>query len=162
MTDLMVVSLSKDAPAAHWGNADVTFQNNEAVIHLQGGDELRQIQQAARKLRNLGIARLSLEGDLWDLNSQWSLAHGFATAKSVPDITWTGDEATQLELTNRLESASFARHLINETPENLAPVKLAILAAHWLSEIGGEKVSYRIVEGAQLLEEKWVANHCDL
>ncbi|MEC4724428.1 aminopeptidase PepB [Shewanella sp. D64] len=159
MTDLMVVSLTKDAPAAHWGSADVTFQNNKAVIHLQGGDELRQIQLAARKLRNLGLARLSLEGELWDLHSQWSLAQGFATAKFVPEIIWTGDEATQLELTHRLSSASFARDLINETPENLAPVKLAILAAHWLSEIGGEKVTYRIIEGAQLLEEKWVGIH---
>jgi len=159
MTELMKVSLSKEAPAAHWGKADVTFQNDQAVIHLQGGDELRQIQKAARKLRSQGIASLSLEGELWDLHSQWAFAQGFATAKSNPDIRWTGDEATQTELKNRLDSASFARQLINETPENLAPVKLAIHAAHWLSEIGGENVTYRIIEGAELLEEKWVGIH---
>ncbi|ABV38501.1 PepB aminopeptidase [Shewanella sediminis HAW-EB3] len=159
MTELMKVSLSKEAPAAHWGKADVTFQNDQAVIHLQGGDELRQVQKAARKLRSQGIASLSLEGELWDLHSQWAFAQGFATAKSNSDIRWTGDEATQVELKNRLDSASFARQLINETPENLAPVKLAILAAHWLSEIGGEKVTYRIIEGAELLEEKWVGIH---
>lgn len=159
MTELMKVSLSKEAPAAHWGKADVTFQNDQAVIHLQGGDELRQIQKAARKLRSQGIASLSLDGELWDLHSQWAFAQGFATAKSNPDIRWTGDEATQTELENRLDSASFARQLINETPENLAPVKLAIHAAHWLSEIGGENVTYRIIEGAELLEEKWVGIH---
>jgi len=159
MTELMKVSLSKEAPAAHWGKADVTFQNDQAVIHLQDGDELRQIQKAARKLRSQGIASLSLEGELWDLHSQWAFAQGFATAKSNPDIRWTGDEATQTELKNRLDSASFARQLINETPENLAPVKLAIHAAHWLSEIGGENVTYRIIEGAELLEEKWVGIH---
>jgi len=159
MTELMKVSLSKEAPAAHWGKADVTFQNDQAVIHLQDGDELRQIQKAARKLRSQGIASLSLDGELWDLHSQWAFAQGFATAKSNPDIRWTGDEATQTELKNRLDSASFARQLINETPENLAPVKLAIHAAHWLSEIGGENVTYRIIEGAELLEEKWVGIH---
>ncbi|RTR31558.1 aminopeptidase PepB [Shewanella atlantica] len=159
MTELMKVSLTKEAPAAHWGKADVTFQNDLAAIHLQGGDELRQIQKAARKLRSQGITSLSLEGELWDLHSQWAFAQGFATAKSNSDIRWTGDEATQAELKNRLDSASFARQLINETPENLAPVKLAILAAHWLSEIGGEKVTYRIIEGAELLEEKWVGIH---
>ncbi|WP_065204392.1 aminopeptidase PepB [Shewanella woodyi] len=159
MTDVMTVTLTKDTPAAHWGNADVTFDKNQSVIHLHGGDELRQIQQAARKLRNQGLTKLALEGELWDLHTQWALAQGFATAKSVPEISWTGDEETKQALTDRLASASFARHLINETPENLAPVKLAILAAHWLSEIGGDKVSYRIIEGAELLEEKWVGIH---
>lgn len=159
MTDLMTVVLSNDAPAAHWGNCDVTFNDKQATIHLQGGDELRQIQQAARKLRSQGLSTVSLEGELWGLDAQWAFSQGFATAKSIPDIQWAGDEETQVELANRLESASFARHLINETPENLAPVKLAILAAHWLSEIGGEKVSYRIIEGAELLEQKWVGIH---
>ncbi|NRD72448.1 aminopeptidase PepB [Shewanella sp. VB17] len=159
MTDLMVLTLTKKAPAAHWGNADVTFENNQAVIHLKEGDQLRQIQQAARKLRSQGLMKLSLEGERWDLDSQWSLAQGFATAKSMPEIIWTGDEATQIALTHRLSSASFARYLVNETPENLAPVKLAILAAHWLSELGGDKVSYRIIEGDQLLEENWQGIH---
>ncbi|WP_076416590.1 aminopeptidase PepB [Shewanella sp. UCD-KL12] len=159
MTDLMTVVLSNDAPAVHWGKSDVTFNDKQATIHLQGGDELRQIQQAARKLRSQGLSTISLEGELWGLDAQWAFSQGFATAKSVPDIQWTGDEETQVELANRLESASFARHLINETPENLAPVKLAILAAHWLSEIGGDKVSYRIIEGAELLEQKWIGIH---
>ncbi|QFU21371.1 aminopeptidase PepB [Shewanella eurypsychrophilus] len=159
MSELMKVSLTKDAPAAHWGNADVTFNNEQAIIHLQGGDELRQIQQAARKLRSQGISRIALEGELWNVDSQWAFSQGFATAKSTPDIRWAGAESTQTELTHRLESANFARHLINETPENLAPVKLAILAAHWLSEIGGEKVTYRVIEGQELLEQKWVGIH---
>ncbi|BAJ03589.1 aminopeptidase PepB [Shewanella violacea] len=159
MTDLMKVTLSKDAPAAHWGKADVTFSNNLAIIHLQGEDELRQIQQAARKLRSQGLSTIALEGELWSVDSQWAFSLGFTTAKSEPDVRWTGDDSAQTELNNRLESASFARHLINETPENLAPVKLAILAAHWLSEIGGDKVTYRIIEGQELLEQKWVGIH---
>ncbi|MPY23676.1 aminopeptidase PepB [Shewanella psychropiezotolerans] len=159
MTDLMKVTLTKDAPAAHWGKADVTFSNDLATIHLQGDDELRQIQQAARKLRSQGLSTIALEGELWNVDSQWAFSLGFTTAKSEPEIRWTGDDSAQIELQNRLESAGFARHLINETPENLAPVKLAILAAHWLSEIGGDKVTYRIIEGQELLEQKWVGIH---
>ena len=159
MTDLMKVTLTKDAPAAHWGKADVTFSNDLATIHLQGDDELRQIQQAARKLRSQGLSPIALEGELWNVDSQWAFSLGFTTAKSEPEIRWTGDDSAQIELQNRLESAGFARHLINETPENLAPVKLAILAAHWLSEIGGNKVTYRIIEGQELLEQKWVGIH---
>lgn len=159
MTDLMKVTLTKEAPAAHWGKADVTFSNELATIHLQGNDDLRQIQQAARKLRSQGLSTIALEGELWSVDAQWAFSLGFTTAKSEPEIRWTGDDSDQIELQNRLESAAFARHLINETPENLAPVKLAVLAAHWLSEIGGDKVTYRIIEGQELLEQKWIGIH---
>ncbi len=159
MTDLMKVTLTKEAPAAHWGKADVTFSNELATIHLQGNDDLRQIQQAARKLRSQGLSTIALEGELWSVDAQWAFSLGFTTAKSEPEIRWTGDDSDQIELQNRLESAGFARHLINETPENLAPVKLAVLAAHWLSEIGGDKVTYRIIEGQELLEQKWIGIH---
>ena len=159
MTDLMKVTLTKEAPAAHWGKADVTFSNELATIHLQGNDDLRQIQQAARKLRSQGLSTIALEGELWSVDAQWAFSLGFTTAKSEPEIRWTGDDSDQIELQNRLESAGFARHLINETPENLAPVKLAVLAAQWLSEIGGDKVTYRIIEGQELLEQKWIGIH---
>ena len=159
MTELMKVQLTKDAPAAHWGKADVTFTAGGAQIHLAGGDELRQIQMAARKLRSQGISCVVLAGQLWDLNSQWVFAQGFATAKTGYQIHWCGDKAVQAELQRRFDVASFARKLINDTPENLSPVKLAQQAAKWLAEIGGDKVSYRIIEGEALLEEQWIGIH---
>ncbi|MCU7996389.1 aminopeptidase PepB [Shewanella glacialipiscicola] len=159
VTELMKVQLTKDAPAAHWGKADVTFTAGGAQIHLAGGDELRQIQMAARKLRSQGISCVVLAGQLWDLNSQWVFAQGFATAKTGYQIHWCGDKAVQAELQRRFDVASFARKLINDTPENLSPVKLAQQAAKWLAEIGGDKVSYRIIEGEALLEEQWIGIH---
>ncbi|MGI1945671.1 aminopeptidase PepB [Shewanella glacialipiscicola] len=159
VTELMKVQLTKDAPAAHWGKADVTFTTDGAQIHLAGGDELRQIQMAARKLRSQGISCVVLAGQLWDLNSQWVFAQGFATAKTGYEIHWCGDKAVQAELQRRFDVASFARKLINDTPENLSPVKLAQQAAKWLAEIGGDKVSYRIIEGEALLEEQWIGIH---
>ncbi|AEG10157.1 PepB aminopeptidase [Shewanella baltica OS183] len=159
VTELMKVQLTKEAPAAHWGKADVTYTTDGAQIHLAGGDELRQIQMAARKLRSQGISSVVLAGQLWDLNSQWVFAQGFATAKPGYQIHWCGDEAVQAELQRRLDVATFARQLINDTPENLSPVKLAQQAAKWLAEIGGNKVSYRIIEGEALLEEQWIGIH---
>lgn len=159
VTDIMKVRLTKETAAAHWGKADVTFNVEGAQIHLAGGDELRQIQMAARKLRSQGISNVALEGQLWDLNSQWVFAQGFATAKTGYQIQWCGDDAVQAELQRRLDVATFARQLINDTPENLSPVKLAQQAAKWLADIGGAKVSYRIIEGEALLEEQWIGIH---
>ncbi|MCS6242071.1 aminopeptidase PepB [Shewanella baltica] len=159
VTELMKVQLTKEAPAALWGKADVTYTADGAQIHLAGGDELRQIQMAARKLRSQGISSVELAGQFWDLNSQWVFAQGFATAKPGYQIHWCGDEAVQAELQRRLDVATFARQLINDTPENLSPVKLAQQAAKWLAEIGGDKVSYRIIEGEALLEEQWIGIH---
>lgn len=159
VTDIMKVRLTKETAAAHWGKADVTFSAEGAQIHLAGGDELRQIQMAARKLRSQGISSVALEGLLWDLNSQWVFAQGFATAKTGYQIQWCGDDAVQAELQRRLDVATFARQLINDTPENLSPVKLAQQAAKWLADIGGAKVSYRIIEGEALLEEQWIGIH---
>lgn len=159
MTQAMRVTLTQEAPAAHWGKADITFEGNLARIHLQGTDALRQIQMAARKLRSQGIASAALEGEGWDLNRQWVFAQGFVTAKAGWDIRWTGDEATLRELASRMEAARFVRQLTNETPENLSPVKLATQAGHWIKELGGDKVSFRIIEGEQLLEEQWIGIH---
>ncbi|GIU22855.1 aminopeptidase PepB [Shewanella hafniensis] len=159
VTELMKVQLTKEAPAAHWGKADVTYTADGAQIHLAGGDELRQIQMAARKLRSQGISSVELAGQFWDLNSQWGFAQGFATAKPGYQIHWCGEEAVQAELQRRLDVATFARQLINDTPENLSPVKLAQQAAKWLADVGGDKVSYRIIEGEALLEEQWIGIH---
>lgn len=159
MTNLMKVTLTQDAPAAHWGKAQISFQHDVAVIHLTAGDLARQVQQAARKLQAQGVSAVALEGQLWTVDTQWAFAQGFATAKGAPHIVWTGDEASQTVLSHRLESASFARQLINETPENLSPMVLATQAAQWLSEIGEDSISYRIIEGEALLTHQWIGIH---
>lgn len=157
--DIMTVTLTTEAPAAHWGKADVTYQGAQTLIHLSGTDELRQIQMAARKIRNQGVNAVQLAGDLWSVHSQWAFAQGFATAKAGYEVRWCGSDADQATLTQRAEAAQFARKLINDTPEDLSPVGLATQAADWLKNIGGDKVSFTIVEGQELLEKKWVGIH---
>ncbi len=159
MSDVMKIYLTEEAPAVHWGNAEVTFTEGQANIHLKEGDILLQIQQAGRKLRTQGLSEVELSGDDWQINSQWAFALGFATAKSAGKIIWCGDEQTQQQLNHRFETANFARTIINETPENLSPVKLANQAAQWLAQIGGDRVSYRILEGEALLQHEWFGIH---
>ncbi|WP_299004870.1 aminopeptidase PepB [uncultured Shewanella sp.] len=159
MSNRMTVKLTHDAVPAHWGQAKVSFQNEQANVHLSKGDTLRQVQQAARKLRSQGVTAVELVGTQWNLDNQWAFAQGFATARFIADIHWSGDEAMRKVLTHRLEASFFARQLVNATPENLAPVTLAEQAATWLAKIGGDKVSYRIIEGEALLAEQWQGIH---
>ncbi|BDM63277.1 aminopeptidase PepB [Shewanella sp. NFH-SH190041] len=159
MTELMLVGLTRESAGAGWGKADVTFAGNAAYIHLQDSAPALQIQKAARKLRALGINQVQLEGDLWDITNQWAFAQGFVDPKFDYVLRWCGDDATQQTLTQRADCANFARQLINDTPENLSPVKLALTAAHWLQDLGGEHVSYRLLEGEALLAEQWIGIH---
>lgn len=152
----MLVSLTNDIPASSWGNSDITFNASTAFIHIKDESSLLQIQKAARKIKSLGINKVQLCGEIWKINQQWAFAQGFSDPKLPGEISWCGDESTQTLLNYRLESSHFARELINETPENLPPIKLALSAAHWLQDIAGDKVSYRIIEGEALLKEQYI------
>lgn len=155
----MTVILTQEAPASHWGKSDVTFEGQNSFIHLSGNAPLRQVQMAARKIRNQGINQVQLQGELWTVDLQWVFAQGFATAKPGYEVVWCGDDQQQQILTDRAQSAAFARKLINDTPEDLSPVSLATQAANWLKDIGGDKVTFNIVEGQELLAKKWVGIH---
>ncbi|UCX05908.1 aminopeptidase PepB [Shewanella glacialimarina] len=155
----MTVILTQEAPATHWGKSDVTFEGQNSFIHLSGNAPLRQVQMAARKIRNQGINQVQLQGELWTVDLQWVFAQGFATAKPGYEVVWCGDDQQQQILTDRAQSAAFARKLINDTPEDLSPVSLATQAANWLKDIGGDKVTFNIVEGQDLLAKKWVGIH---
>ncbi|WP_394201229.1 aminopeptidase PepB [Shewanella waksmanii] len=159
MTSSMKITLTKQPADSQWGKADVSYNTDGAAIHLSGADELRQIQQAARKVRSQGIESVELAGEHWNIHSQWAFAQGFATARQIPTIIWAGTDAEKKRLADQLASASFARHLTNETPENLSPMSLATQAANWLSDIGGDNVSYRIIEGEELLTHQWIGIH---
>ncbi|QDF68176.1 aminopeptidase PepB [Shewanella sp. SNU WT4] len=158
----MQVSLSRDPVPSSWGKADVTFgadaKTPTATIHLASGDELRQIQKAARKLRTLGINQVALAG-AWSLEQQWRFGQGYYCAKNDYELTWTGSESDISELKLRAACTGFARQLVNETPENLSPLVLAQSAANWLTELAPKQVTYRIIEGEALLEHGWIGIH---
>ncbi|MFQ6372619.1 aminopeptidase PepB [Shewanella sp. YIC-542] len=155
MDQIMKVVLTDQPAAAVWGKAVLSFTGDGALIHLADDMPLRGIQKAARKLRNQGVNSVQLTGQLWDAARQWAFHQGFVTAKGGHHIHWCGSDAEQQELQLRADCGNFARQLINETPENLPPVKLALAVAAWLQQLGGEHISYRIVEGEELLAQQW-------
>lgn len=67
MADMMNVRLSSQAAAAQWGEgALLSFNGDEAHLHLAAGQEkeaLRAIQRAARRLESSGIKRIKLVGE---------------------------------------------------------------------------------------------------
>ena len=159
MTQTMNVLLSHDMPAAHWGKANLSFEQHSATIHLTKKDKLRQVQTAARKLRSQGLEHVALKGANWDIDAQWAFFQGFATAKLGYQVEWTGENDIQELLEQRRISATFARELVNATPEDLSPVALADKAGHWLKDLGGDNVSLNIIKGEDLLEQQWVGIH---
>lgn len=159
MPEYMSVQLTSEMPKANWGKADVSFDSETALIHLQNDHPLLQIQKAARKLRSQGINHVQLNGEHWDLNNQWAFAQGFADTNDDFELIWCGDESIKNVLNNRLHCVSFARELINDTPENVSPLMLAKRSADWLKSLAADKIQYRIIEGEALLEEKWIGTY---
>ncbi|RYV00629.1 aminopeptidase PepB [Shewanella sp. OPT22] len=159
MTQIMNVLLSHDTPAAHWGKANLSFEQHSATIHLTKKDKLRQVQAGARKLRSQGLEHVALKGANWDVDAQWAFFQGFATAKAGYQVEWTGESAVQELLEQRRISATFAKELVNATPEDLSPVALAEQAGDWLKQLGGSSVSLNTIKGEDLLEHKWVGIH---
>ncbi|MCL1076662.1 aminopeptidase PepB [Parashewanella spongiae] len=159
MTQFITVALTQQPPQSLWGKADVSFDSNSASIHLKGSDDLRQIQMAARKLRSQGLNQVSLAGDLWSIDCQWAFFQGFATAKTGYEVQWTGSDEVQQQLEYRRYSATFARQLVNATPEDLPPVSLAQLSANWLKELAADKISFKIIKGDDLLTHEWAGIH---
>lgn len=159
MAELMLVRLTQEKPESCWGQSALSFAGQAAYIHCDQGTDAMKIQQAARKLRSMGINQVQLDGKQWDLANQWAFSQGFASAKADFTIDWFGNETLQTELNQRFNCSSFAKKLINDTAENISPQQLAQQAASWLKEIGGSKITSRIITGKTLLEEKWVGTY---
>ncbi len=159
MTQIMNVLISHDTPASHWGKADVSFEQHSAIIHLTKNNKLRQTQAAARKLRSQGLTHVALKGANWSIDIQWAFFQGFASAKAGYQVKWTGDTEIQQLLEQRRHSATFARKLVNATPEDLSPVSLAEQAGDWLKDLGGNNVSLNMIKGDELLAHQWAGIH---
>ncbi|RJG47611.1 aminopeptidase PepB [Motilimonas pumila] len=162
MSQSFSISLSQQTADECWGkNALLSFQGQQATIHLDASkDELRQVQQAARKLSGMGIPAVTLVGEIWQQTSRWAFYQGFYNAKTGANVEW-GDvtEAQASELDAQKLAVDWVRGAINKTPEELGPSQLALQAAELLSDIGKEHVSYRFIGGEELLQHGFVGIH---
>ncbi|WKE67426.1 aminopeptidase PepB [Gallaecimonas kandeliae] len=145
----MKVNLTKDAAEAHWGDkALLSFTGNTATVHAT---ERRRVQQAGRRLRSQGITQVQL-GEGFDQELQWAFAEGFMSTLGGEQIRWAGDDA---ELDARLKVARWVRDITNKGPEQKSPQVLASEAASFISALGGDKVSYKMISGEALKDAGW-------
>jgi PepB aminopeptidase len=160
MSDLIQISLSSAVADAKWGkNVALTPDATGYQLHVKATD-LRAVQKAGRQLDALGIQQFQLAGEGWTVDSQWALYQGFCNAKKLGAIGWTGTDAEQQQLQQLHQTFSWAKAIINQTPEDLAPVTLAEQAAAFIKTVApAGTVSTEIIAGTALLEQGWIGIH---
>ncbi len=156
MNAMMAVRLSNESAAPQWGqHALLSFSGDEVQIHLSGKDTLlRQVQQAGRKLDSMGLTRLQLVGDDWDVELAFALMQGLYSAKrdAVLDYGILG-EAAIAELETLVEPVQWVRETINASAETVNPVELCERAGNFIQQQAPEHVSFEIIQGTDLLEQ---------
>lgn len=160
MADVIQVTLQFSAPEAKWGKASVIPNTTGFALCVNEKDPLRSVQKAARSLDALGISELALTGDNWTLELQWAFYQGFCNAKRHGGVQFCGDEATQRQLVQLQQCFSFAKQLINQTPDELYPEQLAQQAADFISSIAARgTVQSQILVDQQLVDAGWHGLH---
>ena len=153
------VHISMSEAPEQWGaSALLSFQTDHATIHInEDQDMLRQVQKAARKLSAMGIPHITLAGDHWQNEWRWAFNQGFYTPKAGANVSW-GDVSEQEAsiLDTRKLTTEWVRQMINKTPEELGPTQLALQAAEFLSELDSKHITYRFINGEELLEQGYV------
>ncbi|MBL4829213.1 MAG: aminopeptidase PepB [Aliivibrio sp.] len=159
MSEQMPVFLSAQAAAAQWGeNALLSFTIEGTTIHLPEEHKMDGVQRAGRKLDGQGISSVTLEGKEWNLESIWSFVQGYRGSKGSNLVVWKDlKKSQQEELTHRISTTNWVRHLINKTGEEVAPRQLASMAAEFIKSVAAtpEHVSYKIIKDKDLLTEGW-------
>lgn len=150
------IYLTSAQPADYYSPDTVlSMDNQSAYIHLTDiQNDLHAIQKAARKLDELGILQVQLAGE-WQIEQQWAFAQSFTTTKKQDHIQWCADN-NETELSHRYQAMVFTRNVINATPEELSPEKLADTCEDWLKSIDNQHVTAKRWVGEQLKEQKWM------
>lgn len=161
MTDIIELRLQQEAAADKWGkNALLTPATSGYQLHLPAADQLRTAQKAGRMLDSLGVQQLSLAGEGWTADLQWALYQGFWSAKKHGGVLWAGNEQQQQLLQQQDICYSWARQMINETPQQLPPSVLAEKAVAFILQLApAGTVNAEILRGDELLQHNWQGLH---
>lgn len=164
MNASMMVKLTREAPAACWGeSALISFNGNTALIHLnpENTPAVLDVQRAARKLSNQGIKHVSLQGDEWNTDLRIAFDQGYYTAKQDQTVCFgTRQTEEEKQALHAFQLAShWVRQTINASAEEIYPVRLAQSAADLLIPLAPDAISYRIIAGDELLEHRFTGTH---
>ncbi|CAH0532860.1 Peptidase B [Vibrio stylophorae] len=157
MSAMMHIRLCLQAAAPMWGdNVRLSFDGQGALIHIDQGNTLEVIQQAARKLAGQGIKQLQLAGEGWDFERCFAFYQGFRDPKGGQNIQWPAlDDAQASLLDAHIQAVNWARDMINQPAEAIGPEQLSARAAEWLKSIQPDQVQYKIIKGKDLLDDGW-------
>lgn len=164
MIKVFEVSLSRDKIDPMWGaDSPLAFNSQGATIHLADIDDslenVEKIQQCARSLTNMKITDIRLAGT-WSIEAQWHFWQGAYDIKQMPNIEFASlNDQQSLELTHRINAYSWVKQIINQTPEELSPYNLAVLAAQYISRLAPEQVTHKIISGEELDKLGYVGIH---
>jgi PepB aminopeptidase len=160
MSNIFSVSLSFAAASTIWGKgALLSFSEGYATIHLNKDKPLfQQVQTAARKLDNMSLEGIKLNGDLWDKELRWAFLQGFYNAKKGANVDFSELDPSQLHnLTAQKYIVEWVRETINLGPEALAPNVLCEKAVKLIESVlpEGVTIAHNIIEGEDLLRENY-------
>ncbi|MFQ3175360.1 MAG: PepB aminopeptidase [Psychromonas sp.] len=160
MSNVFSVSLSFAAASTIWGKgALLSFSEGYATIHLNKDKPLfQQVQTAARKLDNMSLEGIKLNGDLWDKELRWAFLQGFYNAKKGANVDFSELDPSQLHnLTAQKYIVEWVRETINLGPEALAPNVLCEKAVKLIESVlpEGVTIAHNIIEGEDLLRENY-------
>jgi PepB aminopeptidase len=161
MTRFFEVSLSSDLIDPIWGaDSHLVFASSGATIHLadlsDSIDNVEKIQQCARSISKMKVTNIRLTGT-WSIEAQWHFWQGAYDTKKTPNIEFaTLSDEQVLELQNRISTYTWVKQIINQTPEELSPYNLAILAAQFLSKLAPEQITHKIISGEELAKQGYV------
>ncbi len=162
MSSALKVQLSMQAASDAWGERALTSSTDGCIIiHVpQPESLLDRVQQAGRQLSATGIPSPQLDGEYWDLESQWAFTQGYMSPSQETKPQWTNlNEMDLAEIENRYQAASWVRMQMNATPEDLSPEELATNAAEFIQSLSPEAVSFEMITGEDLLSEGLVGIH---
>ncbi len=157
MSQNFEVNLSKQTNPQAWSKQQsLAYHQKGATFYLNNQKDSKQslieIQQSARKLAALKLSSIQLVGD-WDLEQQWHFWLGIVSPKATPNIEFAKlSKADQTQLDNRIKVIAWSKQLINRTPEDLSPLKLATDAGEFITQLAPDSVSYSIISGKGLEE----------
>ena len=157
----MQILLSQQPAAEQWGSkALLSFNNEQATIHISAETDRTLVQKAARKLRGQGIKDVELKGEGWSLEHCWAFYQGFYTAKQDWAVEFPELGEDHDELFARIQCGDFVREVINLSSSVITPVELAQRAADFISEqaelAGWESaVKFELISGETLAAQNY-------
>ncbi|MDF2529478.1 MAG: pepB [Gammaproteobacteria bacterium] len=163
MSKDITVHLTEKPAGSPWKEKGlISISSNKLYIHIPKNHSwpLREIQKAGRQCYNLGLAKITLSGKNWDLDSQWAFYQGLSNIKNPCHIQFAKLPSVQAALLKSLVKVhTWVKDQINTSAEQKSPKVLAENAIRFLNDIAPGKISSTLIVGDELKKQGWMGLH---